>query len=235
MSQARRYTPSEKSLCALLWKASPKQYNTVLTNEFQFLPSEKTLKTLLYKLPMRPGIISFVLESLEEFLRNSPNELEQYIALSVDEINIQEHLYVDTKNQYLGGFVDYGCIKSTEDNMATSSRTYEISNHALNILVTGLFSGKTAPIYYGFTRGAIAGADLQEVLVLVCNALKTAGYDVKVIVSDQNSNNTKALNLLAKESSPEKYKDGYNGNVHPSLINVKYFLILVYQNYVMYV
>lgn len=113
---------------------------------------------------------------------------------------LQENFFLDRENGFIGGVEDFGVKVSMEDGTATSTRSFEIYNHALTFMMQSLLNGKYLPLQYGYTSGAAGKFDLKDLIRQVVTDLQKAGFVVVGLVSDQGPTNRGAINELLRES-----------------------------------
>ncbi|XP_071573000.1 uncharacterized protein [Temnothorax nylanderi] len=136
MFVARRYTVDEKILAISLLQRSPKCYS--LIQNLYNMPSTKTLKRLLQKVVLKPGICKIIIRYLHQKTKEMHNK-DRYCLLTWDEMALTPHIQCDSKNDLITGFEDWGM-----------RRTNKFADHALVFMLRGLYSGWKMPISFGY-------------------------------------------------------------------------------------
>lgn len=121
----RRWTEDEKVFALSIYKRSPRTYK-YLSVFFQ-LPSPRTLKTLLSKVPFDSGINKLLLQQLKIKI-DDMDVLDRYCALVFDEISLDRGLHYLPHKQIIIGFQDLGEL----------GRSNKPANHALLLMIRGL-------------------------------------------------------------------------------------------------
>lgn len=121
----RRWTEEDKIFALSIYKRSPRTYK-YLSAFFQ-LPSPRTLKTLLSKVPFDTGINKLLLQQLKTKM-DDMNVLDRYCALVFDEISLDSGFHYLPHKQSIIGFQDLGEL----------GRSNKPANHALVLMLRGL-------------------------------------------------------------------------------------------------
>lgn len=121
----RRWTEEDKTFALSVYKRSPRVYK-YLSAFFQ-LPSPRTLKTLLSKVPFDTGINKLLLQQLKIKI-NDMHILDRYCTLVFDEISVDSGFHYHAHKQIIIGFEDLGEL----------GRFNKPANHALVLMIRGL-------------------------------------------------------------------------------------------------
>nr|CAH7763507.1 unnamed protein product [Callosobruchus chinensis] len=88
-SQGRRYNLEEKLMGLILYKQSGKGYKAL--SKFFALPGRKTIRQLLHKIPINPGLNEVIFNNLTEVAAGL-DENSKYCCLMFDEISLDYKL-----------------------------------------------------------------------------------------------------------------------------------------------
>ena len=173
-AKGRRWTINDKRLCLSLLHSSPKTYRllrTVFT-----LPSISTLKLLMRRVQIYPGINQPILDALKLKLANSP-PLHKVVTLALDEMAIKEALSYDASQDAVEGFT----MELTRGNT--------LANHANVFMLRGLVEKWKQPIGYYLSSGPMEGHTMAELVKSAIVKLQAVNIHPAVLVADQGSNN----------------------------------------------
>jgi len=112
----------------LLYKQSGSSYK--LLSKLFVLPSAKTLKCLLQRISLQPGINKFIFEHLQQHVAQIKNEKDKLCVLMWDEMSLEANLHFDQLNDKIIGFEDWG-----------HRRTSLIADHVLVFMARGILKG----------------------------------------------------------------------------------------------
>ena len=202
-----RYHPMLIRYCLNLASKSPAAYDDIRFNEekgtgFLILPSRRRLRD--YKNFIRPQR-GFNHEIIKELCNRTKNfsEKEKYVAISFDEMRIQQDLVWDKHTGDLIGFVDLG---DKELNVATLEGTDALANHVLVLMVRGL----TNPFKFSLATFATTGSTCFQMFPLLWKAISilelTCGLKVVAETCDGASSNRKLFKMhkLLEPKEPNK-------------------------------
>jgi cobalamin biosynthesis Mg chelatase CobN len=168
----RRWTIQDKAFALSMYKKSPRLYR-YLQAYFQ-LPSTRTLKHLLSKIPFECGLVKPVIENLKLHVE-SMDELDRCCTLIFDEVSLCK---------------DLGSLR----------RTDRYANHALVFMVRGIRKNYKQTVAYYFTRDTVKTHQLKQIIVYIIKQLQEVGLNVVATVCDQGSTNRTAIKELCGEN-----------------------------------
>ncbi|TGZ34261.1 hypothetical protein DBV15_11616 [Temnothorax longispinosus] len=207
MFVARRYTVDEKILAISLLQRSPKCYS--LIQNLYNMPSSKTLKRLLQKVVLKPGLCKIIIRYLHEKAKKMHNK-DKYCLLIWDEIALTPHIQYDSKNDLITGFEDWGM-----------RRTNKFADHALVFMLRGLYSGWKMPISFGYCDSQTKTPQLLRCIKQIITAVNKTELEIVATVCDQGSSNVAAINTLLKDTARKLWKQGTEHRMY-SFISTKY-------------
>lgn len=105
--QGYRYQLQEVVFCMKIWRCSPKAYR-FLRSRLPFIPSTKTLRLYLQKIPISAGFNKCVWDSLARLAKRLPDPRDKVVALLFDEMSLMPHFYYCKNRGKIVGFVDNG-------------------------------------------------------------------------------------------------------------------------------
>ena len=100
-------------------------------------------------------------------------------AVVLDEMTIKEGVSYNPSRDEVEGYEDFGYL----------GRTAFIANHAIVFLVRGLHDKWKQPVGYFLSSGTMKGHTMATLLKDCISKVENCGLTVKVIISDQGSNN----------------------------------------------
>ena len=190
----RRYHPQVIRFALSIHCKSPSAYRELRESGALILPSERVLRD--YKNYFKPGA-GITEENIQELKEKTSayTDVQQYVAVIMDEMKIQENLVFDKSSGELIGFIDLGDPLTTFANINEDSDP--IASHALAFLVRGLATHLKYIVAYYFT-GNVTSFQLMPLFWKVVAVLETT-VKLKVIaaVNDGASPNRKFFNLHA--------------------------------------
>ncbi|CAH2086827.1 unnamed protein product [Euphydryas editha] len=187
--KGRRFSNEEKVLSLSLYKKSPKCY--ALLNKYFTLPSAKTMKRLLYKIKISPGINTVIFQKIRKTMSGKPLS-DRLCSLMFDEMSLTPHLQYDSHNDLLEGF-------------ATNNGKL-FANHVLVFMVKGVKENYKQPIAYYFTN-SLNKIQLKNIIKSIVKHAQEAGLVILNTVCDQSTVNVGAITELIKESRALFIKD----------------------------
>ncbi|XP_024874994.1 uncharacterized protein LOC112456393 isoform X2 [Temnothorax curvispinosus] len=193
-SHVRRYTVDEKILAISLLQRSPKCYS--LIQNLYNMPSSKTLKRLLQKVVLKPGLCKIIIRYLHEKAKKMHNK-DKYCILMWDEIALTPHIQYDSKNDLITGFEDWGM-----------RRTNKFADHVLVFMLRGLYSGWKMPISFGYCDSQTKTPQLLRCIKQIITAVNKTELEIVATVCDQGSSNVAAINTLLKDTARKLWKQG---------------------------
>ncbi|CAH1366216.1 unnamed protein product [Tenebrio molitor] len=188
---ARRWTEQDKAFALSLYKRSPRLYR-YLQVYFQ-LPSSRSLKAILAKIPFDTGVNSVILEHLRSQI-SKMNQADSNCTLLFDEISLCQGFHYERVQQYLSGFEDIGHL----------GRTNKAANHALVFMVRGVRKQWKQVIAYYFTSKTIQTANLKFLIKEIISQLQGIELNVLATVCDQGPTNCAALRELCDQRHPRQ-------------------------------
>ncbi|KAK3932023.1 DNA transposase [Frankliniella fusca] len=153
------------------------------------IPSEASLKKILSKVNLQPGISQPFLALLKKKVENLKSRDRQCVLL-FDEVFLRGRFLNNNIKNIVTGFEDFG----------QRGRTDFIADHAMVFMVQGLHVKWTLPIAYYFVSKTCPASLLKYLIEDVVKALTDIGIIVKATVSDQGPTNRTAIDALRKSS-----------------------------------
>jgi hypothetical protein len=135
--RGRRYTIEDKILALSVFKQSGKGYR-YLSKKF-FLPSRKSLTTMLNKIPFYCGVHQSIFEHLKKRVDKMSN-INKFCMLMFDEVSLSLGLHYCSRRDSVHGFFDYG----------GANRRLQVADHALAFIVKGIHKKWKQVVWYSF-------------------------------------------------------------------------------------
>ena len=120
---------------------------------------------------------------------------DKLCAIVMDEMSIKESIAYNAGRDEVEGFEDYGMLGKT---------TY-IANHALAFMVRGLTVKWKQPIGYFLSSGPVDGKTLMSLLLEAIDRIVAIGLEVKIVLSDQGSNNRSCIETVLKVTTDQPF------------------------------
>lgn len=196
--QGRRWSEKEKVFALALLHSSPKTYK--LLRKVLALPSVTTLREVMRKVDITPGLSGSILEALRLKAASLTNN-DKLVSLVMDEMVIKEGVSYDRSKDIVEGFTH------------TTERTEELANHALVFMVRGLLSKWKLPIGYFLSSGTMKALKMKELLLQAVDRLHDIGFTVMVVISDQGSNNVRLFEKELGVSVTQPYFQHHNCHI----------------------
>lgn len=118
------------------------------------LPCQSSLKNLLNKLPLKPGINAHVFESIKKFSKQYTPQGNIY-SLLFDEMSIRKNLTYNAKYDQVDGLQDHGL---------NHGRDPEVASHALVFMINGIRKKTKQPVAY-YLSGDHVKSDRLSVII----------------------------------------------------------------------
>ena len=197
--QGYKWSEKDKSFALTLFHSSPKTYK-LLANVFA-LPSVRTLQRTMQKIDLSCGFHTSIFEGLKNrFLSVKPEH--RICAVVYDEMAIKQQLIYNSSSDRIDGF----------ETVASHVNSKYIANHAGVFMVRGLCSKWKQSVGYFYSSGPINNKTLEKILVECIEKLIDIGLDVKLVISDQGSNNRAVFDHL-KVSENHPYFEVKNSKI----------------------
>ena len=191
-AKGRRYNSNDKATALALYHSSPKTYR-VLRKLF-LLPTTRTLRKHMQQVYIYPGFANSILSALRIKAEGMESDTK-LCSLVMDEMAIKERIQYNAGRDEVEGFEDFGLL---------GKRTY-VANHALVFMVRGLTVKWKQPIGYFLSSGPVGGETLTKLLLEAIDKITDIGLEVKIVLSDQGSNNRKSLETILKVSVDQPF------------------------------
>ena len=166
----RRYHPHLIRFCLSLHAKSPAAYRELRDSGVLVLPSERTLRDYRNFFKPQLGFNPANIQRLQD-MTNEYFDIQRYVFVSFDEMNIQSKLVFDKHTNELIGFVDLG----EEELNISSFGSCELATHALVFFVRGAATDLKYALAYFMTKDVTSYQIMPlfwkcvSVLELVCN------------------------------------------------------------------
>ncbi|KAK3907247.1 Transposable element P transposase [Frankliniella fusca] len=185
---SRTWSTQQKCWALALYKRGPRAYRWLRRSVT--LPAEKTLKNVLSKIKLEPGVSPYLLKVLhkklverEQSANQNPSRL---VTLAFDEMFINEDVYYDTVTDQIKGLEDFG----------DRGRTSVIANHVLVFMVQSVTEDLKFPVGYYPVSNTCPSDTLAILIPSVIRDLKNIGLTVLASISDQGPTNRGAITTL---------------------------------------
>lgn len=191
----KRKTPwreYRKTLALTLYYKSPSNCK-LMYNILEFvLPSIRVIQRWINVINLRTGLDKNLFKKLSLKVKGM-TEMNRHCVIAIDEVALRRNFQLNTKGNFIEGYEDLGPM----------GRNASSANTAMVFLLRGLFHTWKMPLCYFVSSGPVKGDVLKKLIEIVVVELITMGLKPKVIVSDQGSNNRKAMDLLgANKNQP---------------------------------
>jgi hypothetical protein len=100
-------------------------------------------------------------------------------AIVLDEMSLKESVTYNVEKDHIEGYEDFGSL----------GRTQYIANHAIVFMVRGLCEKWKQPVGYFLSSGPMSGKVMTQLLKECIDKVQSSNLTVKVVISDQGSNN----------------------------------------------
>lgn len=169
-----------------LYKESHTGYK--LLQQMFTLPSSRTLRRLLQKVPINAGKNEIIFSHLSQ-QQSLMKDVDKLCVLMWDEMSLQSHLQYDQSNDKIIGFEDWG-----------HKRTQGIANHALVFLLRGIKTGWKISVSYNFCKSSTKSVQLIRCIKEIVKEVSKAGYTIIATICDQGATNVSALKQLLDDT-----------------------------------
>lgn len=180
--KGRRFTNEEKILALSLYKKSPRCY--ALLSKCFTLPSAKSLKILLGRIRIAPGINAVIFEKLKHTVKDM-SEDDRLCTLIFDEMSINPQLHFDAAQGEIKGFTSIG--------------GHNIADHVLTFMIRGVKKNFKQPIAYYFTS-CLNKIDLKNCIKEVVKQVQDTGLIIVATICDQSTVNVGAIESLIDDT-----------------------------------
>lgn len=170
------------------------------------MPSIKTLKRMLQKVMLKPGVCKIIIRYLRQTSKTMSNN-EKLCVLMWDEMSLTPHIQYDPKNDVITGFEDWGMRRSNK-----------FADHALVFMLRGLNSGWKMPVAFGFCDSVTKTPQLLRCIKQIITVVNKCGFDIVATVCDQGSCNVAAINTLLQNTAQKLWKQGIEHRTYVFLI-----------------
>ena len=173
--KARRYSPEIKSFSLSLYHVSGRAYR--LLSKFFYLPSKRSLRRWVSRLPRTPGITESAMNVIETKVKVM-NSISKICTICIDEISLKTNLIYDISADEVLGFVDLGASKKCE----------LIATSALVVMACGIADKWKQPLGYFLVHESCKSIDVKRILFDAIDKLDSIGLKVVCVISDLGSN-----------------------------------------------
>ncbi|XP_052124931.1 uncharacterized protein LOC113208734 isoform X2 [Frankliniella occidentalis] len=185
--RGRRWTLQDKLFWLGVMKRGVRAFRFLA--KYMTIPSEASLKNLLNKVNLAPGISQPFLSLLKKKVELMKSRDRQCVLL-FDEVFLRGRVFYNLRKDLVIGFENYG----------QRGRTNYIADHALVFMVQGLHVKWTQPVAYYFVSKTCPSTMLKILIEDVVKALTSIGLTVKATVSDQGPTNRSAIAELRQKN-----------------------------------
>lgn len=182
--RGRRYSEYDRNWALASHYLSSSCYR--MLEKTLILPSERSLSNWLSRINMDVGLNQDVLKFFEGVIKNWPLE-ERVISLVLDEVSLKENVTFSAPSDIFYGFTQCGC---------DGKHKLERANQGLVLMIKGVKQKFKQVIGYYLAKDAAKGECQKDIVVNAIKKLQDTGFVVKVVVSDQGTNNVKMRILL---------------------------------------
>jgi hypothetical protein len=181
--KGRRYSPKLKSFSLSLYHVSGRAYR--LLSKFFYLPSKRSLRRWVSRLPGTPGITEAAINVIETKVKVM-NSISKICSLCIDEMSLKTNLIYDISADEVLGFVDLGAGKKCE----------LIATSALVVMACGMADKWKQPLGYFLVHESCKSIDVKRILFDAIDKLDSIGLKVVCVISDLGSNFQKLVREL---------------------------------------
>ena len=181
--KGRRYSPELKSFSLSLYHVSGRAYR--LLSKFFYLPSKRSLRRWVSRLPGTPGITEAAMNVIETKVKVM-NSISKICSLCIDEMSLKTNLIYDISADEVLGFVDLGAGKKCE----------LIATSALVVMACGMADKWKQPLGYFLVHESCKSIDVKRILFDAIDKLDSIGLKVVCVISDLGSNFQKLVREL---------------------------------------
>ncbi|KAF2887359.1 hypothetical protein ILUMI_18815 [Ignelater luminosus] len=210
--QIKVFMAEDKSFALSIYKRGPRTYRYL--QEFFALPSIRTMKDMLSKIPFETGINSLVLAHISSEIEKM-EPLNRYISLSFDEMYLSSGVYYDPFQDQITGYEDLGHL----------GRKKLQANHTLVFMIRGLRRSYKQVVNYYLTNNCVGAAELKSIIIETIPQLHKIGFKVVCTVCDQRATNRSALKALSEQTRSDcDYQFFVNGGIVSIIYDVSHLL-----------
>lgn len=187
------------------WKLSHITYR-YLRRQWIYVPCESTLERLQRKCALKPGHNPVLLSSLKNLVkRELTAERDRFLAIVIDEMNVDPHMDYDKVKGVITGTEDWGlrvvdnvdreAFNLAEDvKVMKTTTTYQYADHVFLGLIRSLTTGKRVILEHGFCKSQTKYLNLAEILERMVQCLEECGFIVQILICDQATTNRALVN-----------------------------------------
>lgn len=183
----------EKILASSIFKQSSKCYT--LLSQLCNMPSTKTLKRILQKVSLNPGISDIIMNHLRGKANTMPLK-EKYCILLWDEMALTPHVQYNIMSDEIIGFENWG-----------KRRTNRFADHVLVFMLRGVNSGWKMPISFGYCENQTRTPQLISCIKDIVKSVNQSGLKLVATVCDQGSSNVAAINILLQDTRRKMWQE----------------------------
>ena len=195
-AKGRRWTEEDKLFAISLYHQGPKSYR--MLSKIWTLPHIRSIRKWLQNIDLHTGFPTSLMSALEAKVINM-SEKDRCCSIVFDEVSLRcWYDYNKAKDE----------VEGVED-FATTGRTIHQANHALVVMVRGLFSKWKQPIGYFLVNGATPSQKLVEIINECIPRLKDIGLRPKVMVCDQGAPNVSMYEKLGVSKCKPYFEVGH--------------------------
>lgn len=194
LKMARRFTQEEKIMALSVYKLGPRCYRFL--KKIFVLPSPVTLSRMVSKAGLKPGLNENIFLQLKKRAKRMKPD-DRLCCLLFDEMSLTPHFDYNKKSDRIIGLVDNGITTQNK-----------IADHALVVMIRGIFKNYKQPISYTFCSGSTKKDDLCLLIKTLTRKLSSVGFTVLATVCDQGTSNVSAVNYLIEETRGAYLRNG---------------------------
>ena len=191
-----KWSKKAKEISLLIYYTSPKAYNLLRT--FQKLPTVSTLRLFTRKLKIQPGFSKGLFKQL--FIKcQSIDEEDRKCFFLMDEMSLKTNLRYNRGEDKLYGVEDFG----------SENRGNRRANVALVLMIVGIKKKWKQHVAFFFSYNTIKSNILEIIIMKSVALLRSCGFNVVGITTDQGQNFLKAFKQMGcTENDPKIVVDG---------------------------
>lgn len=192
--KGRRFVLEDACLALSLYKTSPRCYR--LLEKVFALPSIQTIRKLLNRIPVKPGVLHSVFSCLEQTVAKMPLK-DRLCTLMFDEMSLQAHIKYNEATDMVEGLVDNG-----------KERKAEMADHVQVYMLRGIYRKWKQPVGFTFCKSTTSADVIFCHFKELVRAASTIGLKIIASVCDQGATNCKAIALLKEETRQNALRNG---------------------------
>jgi len=164
-----RYSDELKQFALTIYFLGPAVYSFLKPT--LCLPVPRTLRRVMSKYELNPGLNDFLFEFLKLKISNFKSEALD-CTLCADEMALKTHLFYSLRKDEIIGF-----------HQTNSTKTYDPAKFAFVLMICGINVQWKQPIAYFLVSGSCTGNDLHNIIMSTITKLQNISLNVKAFIT----------------------------------------------------